>query len=99
MSQHEEISEESISTEVTRSVVAAGCFAAIISAVVTGVLLFVNGSLVLAAWLSFRPVGDEWYSKREFGQFLIYSVPLGLVVIQWMMIDYVRMRLRFKSSQ
>ena len=91
-----ELDEASVSTEVSRPVVAAGCLAAIISAAVTGLLLFVNGSLVLAMWLSFRPAGDAWYTSDAFGQFLIYSMPLALVVIQWMMIDYVRTRLRLR---
>lgn len=77
----------------------AGCLMALGSAVVTCVLLFVNGSLVLAMLTAFSSSGPSWVRKPEFSQFMLFSMPVVLVVVQWMMIDYVRTRFSQRSSE
>lgn len=74
---------------------AAGCLFALVSTIVTGVLLFLNGALVLALLDSWAPALPGWMQKREFMQFVLFVGPVVLVVLQWMMIDYLRRHLRW----
>jgi predicted ABC-type sugar transport system permease subunit len=99
-----EISKETISTETSasntslpsrterRTAAAFGCLTAMVSAVLTCGLLFVNGSLVLAVLESLEESGLSLVRGEGFSQFMLFAMPVGLVVIQWMMIDYVRTR-------
>jgi hypothetical protein len=66
------------------------------SALLTCLMLFVNGSLVMAVLTAFARSGPPWLSKPEFSQFMLFLVPVLLVVAEWMMIDYVRTRLRHR---
>ena len=72
---------------------AIGCLMASASAVVTCVMLFINGSLVMAILSVVSAAGPSWARKPEVLQFLLFSLPVALAVAQWMMIDYVRRRL------
>lgn len=72
----------------------AGCLFAIGSAAVTAVLLFVNGSLVMAMLLTAEGLRWEWVHDPRVTQFLLFSLPLVLAILQWMAIDYVRSRFR-----
>ena len=74
------------------STVLAGCLSAIISASVTAVMLLVNGALVLAVLAVVGGPDDSWIRDKRVSQFLLYTLPVGLVIAQWMMIDYVRTR-------
>ncbi|MEE2935070.1 MAG: hypothetical protein VYA84_03635 [Planctomycetota bacterium] len=82
-----------------RNIVTAGCLIATGSAVLTGFLLFINGSLVMAVLTALAQSGPEWISKPAFSQFMLFAMPVFLVVIEWMMIDYVRTRLRKRPSE
>ncbi len=82
-----------------RSTVTAGCLTAISSAMLTGFLLFINGSLVMAVLEAFARSGPKWLSKPAVSQFILFAVPVVLVVAEWMMLDYVRTRLRRRPSQ
>lgn len=73
---------------------AAGCLFGLASTLVTGVLLFLNGALVLAVFQTLAPTGPEWMQKPEVMQFSLFVAPVVLVVLQWMMIDYLRHHLR-----
>lgn len=75
-----------------RSAVTFGCLAALASAMLTCGLLFVNGSLVLAILEVLENSGLSLGSEQGVGQFLLFALPVALVVAQWMMIDYVRTR-------
>ncbi len=98
MTGHESLRE----TRSTRSVapsrtegqaaIALGCLAALASAVLTCCLLFVNGSLVLAILDVLETSGLSLVREEGFSQFVLFSMPVALVVAQWMMIDYVRTR-------
>jgi hypothetical protein len=74
-----------------------GCVMAFGSALLTCLMLFVNGSLVMAILTALARNGPPWLSKPEFLQFMLFLVPVLLVVAEWMMIDYVRTRLRHRS--
>ncbi len=69
------------------------------SALLTCLLLFINGSLVMAILTVAAKSGPQWIQKPQFSQFMLFLVPVVLVVVQWMMIDYVRTRFSQRSSQ
>lgn len=75
-----------------RDMVTIGCGLALASALVTSLLLFVNGALVIGILAVFARSGPSWASNRELSQFLLFTLPVALVVVQWIMIDYVRTR-------
>jgi len=81
-----------------RSTVTAGCFIAVGSAALTGLMLFINGSLVMAILQALASSGTLWVNKPAFNQFLLFALPVMMVVIEWMMIDYVRTRLSHRPS-
>lgn len=60
------------------------------SAIVTGGLLFLNGSLVLAIVAVLRESEVPYMTDPGVTQVILFLLPLILVVLQWMMIDYVR---------
>lgn len=82
-----------------RSTVTAGCMIAIGSALLTCLLLFINGSLVMAILAALARSGPSWTSKPAFSQFMLFAIPVLLAVAEWIMIDYVRTRLRQRPSQ
>ncbi len=69
------------------------------SAILSCLMLFINGSLVMAVLTAFAVSGPSWATKPEFSQFMLFLIPVVLVVVQWMMIDYVRSRFQQRSSQ
>lgn len=72
---------------------AAGCLAAIGSALLTGFLLFLNGGVVLAGLNAMSSGGLIFLRNESFSQFVVLIGPVILVIFQWMMIDYLRTRL------
>ncbi|MCG8648853.1 MAG: hypothetical protein MI861_03420 [Pirellulales bacterium] len=70
---------------------------ALASATLTCFLLFLNGSLVMAILAAVAAAGPSWTSKPEFSQFMLFLMPVVLVVVQWLMIDYVRTRFQQRS--
>ena len=79
--------------ESTREGQATGCLAAAGSALLTGFLLFLNGGVVLALINALSSGGFPFLRDERFSQFAVLVGPVILVVIQWIMIDYVRTRL------
>ncbi len=77
-----------------RGILAGGCLIAFASAMLTGVMLVINGSFVWALLSVFTKTGPAWATKPEFSQFILFLFPVLLVVAEWMMIDYLRSRLR-----
>ncbi|MEM1069015.1 MAG: hypothetical protein AAGI63_08980, partial [Planctomycetota bacterium] len=67
-----------------RSTVMAGCLIAVSSAALTGLMLFINGSLVMAVLDALGRTGPGWLKKPAFTQFVLFAVPVVLVVIEWM---------------
>ncbi len=83
----------SMDDQPTRGGQAAGCLAAVGSASLTGFLLFLNGGVVLAALNAMSSGGLVFLRNESFSQFAVLIGPVILVVIQWLMIDYLRTRL------
>lgn len=83
-----------------RSTMTTGCVISFGSAVLTGFLLFINGSLVMAVLAALARSGPSWASNPEASQFLLFLMPVMMVVAEWVMIDYVRSRFfRHHSSE
>lgn len=72
---------------------ATGCLAVFASAMLTGLLLFLNGGVVLATLNALSSGGFAILRDERVTQFLVLIGPVVMVVIQWIMIDYVRTRL------
>ena len=64
----------------------------------TGLMLYINGSLVMAVLAALARTGPSWASNPEFSQFALFLVPVLMVVAEWMMIDYVRTRFRHRPA-
>ena len=73
-------------------VVTAGCAIGIGSALFTCFLLYLNGSLVLAVISALSQADENWQKNEQVVQCVLFIVPIILVVIEWMMIDYIRTR-------
>ena len=73
-------------------VVTAGCAIGIASALFTCLLLYVNGSLVLAVISALNRAGANWLDDSRKQQCFLFLAPVLMVVVEWMMIDYVRTR-------
>ena len=82
-----------------RHTVMAGCVTALASAAVTCLMLFINGSLVMAVLIALAREGPDWAGNPKFSQFMLFVVPVLLAVGQWMMLDYLRTRLRHRSPE
>jgi uncharacterized membrane protein YhdT len=80
-----------------RRILPAGCLIALGSVALTCLLLLLNGSLVLAILDSIPSTAPSWAKKPEFLQFLLFLLPVLMVVVQWIVIDYVRSRFRRRS--
>ncbi|MGV3484145.1 MAG: hypothetical protein ACO1RT_06995 [Planctomycetaceae bacterium] len=70
----------------------AGCLAAVGSALLTGFLLFLNGGVVLASLNALSSGGLTFLRNESFSQFVVLIGPVILVIIEWIMIDYLRTR-------
>ncbi|GAA5508243.1 hypothetical protein Rcae01_03709 [Novipirellula caenicola] len=71
-----------------------GCAATLGSVVVTCILLFFNASFVMALLTAVESKFPIWAKNAEASQFILFTMPLVLVVLQWMLIDYARSRFR-----
>ncbi|TWT76566.1 hypothetical protein CA13_70610 [Planctomycetes bacterium CA13] len=71
-----------------------GCLATLGSVSVTCVLLFLNASFVMAVMKLIEPQFPSWMDRPGTNQFLLFSIPVVLVVVEWMLIDYARGRFR-----
>lgn len=62
---------------------------ALFSAGVTALMLLINGSLVLVVMSAFSSAGPDWSHRPGFLQFVLFSAPLALAVLQWMLWDLI----------
>ncbi len=61
-----------------------GCGFLVVSALLTCVLLGINGLIVMNL---VNAVPDEWRLKLRFGQAMVFIGPLVLLVIEWWICD------------
>lgn len=76
-----------------------GCLLAMGSAILTCLMLFINGSLVMAVLSAVTRAGHSWTSNPKLSQFMLFFVPVLLVIAEWAMLDYVRTRLTHRSNE
>jgi len=67
------------------------------SALVSCVLLFLNGGMTMALINAAGERGHNWVTNDRITQFLVLFGPVLLLVIQWSMIDYLRSRLQRRT--
>lgn len=79
-----------------------GCVLAMLSAAATCTMLVINGVIVMAFLRSLARSGADWARDPRLMQFLLLLVPVVMVVLQWMVLDYLRnmwYRLRGRGHQ
>lgn len=67
----------------------AGATSATFSAFVTAVLLLLNGSFVLVFLHSIAESSPAWFRREGVLQFLLFVLPLLMVVAQWLLWDLI----------
>ena len=67
-----------------------GCAFALLSAAITGFMLFINGSIVWAVLSVLAAQGLPWVTNSEFSQFLLFALPVFMCLLEWKLIDAVR---------
>ncbi|WP_149499422.1 hypothetical protein [Roseiconus lacunae] len=68
-------------------------------AAITSVMLFLNGSLTLFALHWIVDDHPEWAERRSIFQFVLFTVPLLLVVAEWFAWDLLRGSLTRENRQ
>jgi hypothetical protein len=77
-----------------------GASSAFLSALLTAMLLLVNGSLTLILIESLVDAGPDWIYRKGLMQFALFTFPLFMVVAEWIIWDFGRRLLsREKSAQ
>ena len=77
--------------------IVSGCLWSLVSAVITAIMLFVNGSFVLALVTVLVKTDVPYIGNDGLTQALLFTIPVVMVIIEWLMLDYVRSRLSFGS--
>lgn len=67
-----------------------GCLAVTGSAVLSCVLLLVNAALMMAILAAAEAAGVVWMQTEGAAQLVLFAGPVAVLIIQWMMIDYLR---------
>lgn len=73
-----------------------GFFNALGVAAITGFMLFINGSFVLAFVTVLIKTDVPIIGNNKLSQLLLFTIPIFMVIVQWIMIDYVRSRVRLR---
>lgn len=73
-----------------------GCLATLSWAVVAGLLLFINGGLVLALVHRFGANSGGWLRDERITQLLVLIGPVVLLVMQWWFVDRLRAYFPFR---
>lgn len=77
---------------------AAGCVFALTVALVTGILLLLNGALVLALLKQTSNQLPQFVRKPQILQFLLFFLPVVLAVAEWILLDAIRALFRRRES-
>ncbi len=89
--------KESIDAAALSGVATSGCALIFASAILSCILLFLNGGLTMALINAIGERGYTWVGDDRITQFLVLVGPVLLLVIQWSMIDYLRTHLQRRS--
>ena len=94
----EELDDEPVASD-ERSGAAVGCVLSLGSALLTCLLLFLNGSLVMAVLSVISRSAGPWARQPGIMQFLLLAIPVLMTLAEWKMIDYVRTRIGQRSTE
>jgi len=86
--------DESIDVRSLTRPTSSGCVVVMAAAIVSCLLLFLNGGVVMALVNVLDDWGFVYMSDDRITQFIVLIGPVLLLVLQWLMIDYVTTRLR-----
>jgi len=78
--------------------IAGGCLMISVSAVVSCGLLVINGGLVMAILSAIAAGGVNWVQNEKFSQFVLFAAPIGLLILQWMLLDTLRWIIRRRKK-
>ncbi|MEO1527495.1 MAG: hypothetical protein AAFX06_18865 [Planctomycetota bacterium] len=70
--------------------IVAGIASALLSAVATALLLLMNGAIVMVLLGSTFTFSASWMARDGMLQFMLFFIPLLLVVVEWMIWDVVQ---------
>lgn len=74
--------------------IAGGCMASTFSAVLSCFLLVINGAFVMALLSVAGASGVDWIKFEKVSQFILFSLPIAFLIVQWWLIDTLRWILR-----
>jgi len=90
--------KETIDAAALSRVTTSGCLVIFASALVSCVLLFLNGGVTMALINAVGERGYTWVADDRITQFLVLIGPVLLLIIQWTMIDYLRTRFQRRPA-
>ena len=62
--------------------------------VVSSVALVFNAALIYALYTGSMQLLPDWFSMVQFGQLILFIGPMVLLVLEWMLWDYLSVRMR-----
>ncbi|EMB14328.1 hypothetical protein [Rhodopirellula europaea] len=77
---------------------AGGCLMSLSSVALSCGLLLINGAFVMACLSALSAAGVPWFQSEEASQFILFGGPVALLIIQWMMLDYLRFLWRRRQA-
>lgn len=66
-----------------------GCGFLLATCLLLGVGLFVNATIAMALYTFLKPGLPAMWQSSKVSAFFIFAVPIGLVVVQWWLLDRV----------
>jgi len=66
-----------------------GCGFLLATCLLLGVGLFVNATIAMALFTVVKPTLPEMWQTSKASAFFIFAVPIGLVVLEWWLLDRV----------
>ncbi|TWT95719.1 hypothetical protein [Neorhodopirellula pilleata] len=88
-------SDESIGAQrIEITDIAGGCLVSSFAAVLSCGFLVINGAIVMALLSVAASGGAEWIQNEKLSQFLLFGLPVALLIVQWRLIDTLRWILR-----
>lgn len=98
MEDQESIDAAINSTGAINRATASGCFTIMLYALLSSVLLFLNGGLTMALINALGEREHAWVNDDRITQFLVLIGPVILLIFQWVMIDYLKTHLQRRQS-
>jgi hypothetical protein len=62
--------------------------------IVSSLALIFNAALIFALYSASMQLLPDWFSMVQLGQFVLFVGPMLLLVLEWMLWDYLSVRMR-----